>query len=104
MVMLFELKSPGHFNAADFFSLFERADTALAQDLQHKDEVLLTPGQTHTVNLQFKEGSRYLGVLAGYRSFETARWRAVADTPEDTVTHLTIRVEPSAVVIAPGGR
>jgi type VI secretion system protein VasD len=104
MVMLYELKSPGRFNGTDFFSLFERADTALAQDLQHKDEVLVAPGESRPINLQFQEGSRYLGVLAGYRNYETARWRAVVETPSDTVTRLVIRVDPAAVTILPGGR
>jgi type VI secretion system protein VasD len=103
MVMLYELKSPGRFNGADFFSLFERADTALAQDLQHKDEVLVAPGERRPINLEFQEGSRYLGVLAGYRGYETARWRAVIETPADTVTRVVIRVDPAAVTILPGG-
>lgn len=104
MVMLYELKSPGRFNGADFFSLFERADATLAQDLQHKDQVLLAPGESRPINLQFQEGSRYLGVLAGYRSYETATWRAVVETPPDALTRVVIRVEPAAVSIQPAGR
>jgi len=104
MVTLYELKSASRFNVADFFSLYERASTTLAQDLQQKDEVLLAPGESRTVNLQFQDGSRYLGVLAAYRGFETARWRAVTETPENTVTRITVRVDPSAVTIEPSGR
>ncbi len=104
MVQLYELKAAGRFNGADFFSLFERASATLGQDLQQKDEVLLAPGERKTVNLQFREGSSHLGVVAGYRSFETARWREVVDTPVDTVTRVLIRVDRAAVSIQPAGR
>lgn len=104
MVQLYELKAAGRFNGADFFSLFERASATLGQDLQQKDEVLLAPGERKTVNLQFREGSSHLGVVAGYRGFETARWRAVVDTPVDTVTRVLIRVDRAAVSIQPTGR
>lgn len=104
MVQLYELKAAGRFNGADFFSLFERASATLGQDLQQKDEVLLAPGERRTVNLQFREGSHHLGVIAGYRSFETARWRAVVDTPVDTVTRVLIRADRAAVILSPSGR
>jgi type VI secretion system protein VasD len=103
MIQLYELKSAGRFNGADFFSLFERASAALGQDLQQKEEVLLAPGERRTVNLQFREGSSHLGVLAGYRNFETARWRAVVDTPVDTVTRVNIRADRAAVTVRPAG-
>jgi len=101
---LYELKSAGRFNNADFFSVFERPDATLTTDLVRKEEVRLAPGEAKVVNLEFREGSRYLGVVAGYRRYEVARWRALVETPPDAVTRVTVRADALAVSITPSER
>lgn len=84
VVRLFELKHPVLFESADFFSLYERAKETLAPDMVASEEMELRPGQTVELKLSVEEGSRYVGVLAGYRDLSDTQWRyTVQVTPLD---------------------
>jgi type VI secretion system protein VasD len=103
VLSVFELRAAGRFNAADFLSLHERADQTLAADLARREEVLLAPGESRTLNLRLQEGSRYLGITGGYRRFGEARWRVLAAIPEGTTSRVVVRADTLSVSIESAG-
>jgi type VI secretion system protein VasD len=103
VLSVYELRASGRFTAADFLSLHERADQTLAADLVRREEALLAPGETRTLNLRLQEGSRYLGFTGGFRRFGEARWRTLAAVPEGTTSRVFVRADALSVSIESAG-
>jgi type VI secretion system protein VasD len=77
VVRVYELKAPAAFESADFFSLFEKDQATLAADMLAKDEFVLQPGQSRTIERPGKVETRYVAVMAGFRELERSVWRGV---------------------------
>jgi type VI secretion system protein VasD len=77
LLRLYELKAPANFDQADFFSLYQQAQDVLGADLLARDEFLLRPGETRTLERVVEPDARYLGLLAAYRDLDHALWHAV---------------------------
>lgn len=77
MVRIFELKSSTVFDQADFVSLYEKEQAVLGADLLGRDEFVLRPGESRSVNKVLSPDTRFIGVMVGYREIERARWRSV---------------------------
>ena len=103
VLSVYELKASGRFTAADFLSLHERADQTLATDLVRREEVLLAPGESRTLNLRLQDGSRYLGITGGFRHYGEARWRALAAIPEGTTSRVVVRADTLSVNVESAG-
>jgi type VI secretion system protein VasD len=97
----YELKSDALFSAATFDQLYEGAPAVLGENLQGSQELFLAPDESKTVSREFKQGSRFLGVLAAYQDIENATWRAVIPVAEHETTDLVISVGRSEVTIGP---
>lgn len=81
-VRIYELKDVNAFNEGDYFAL-EKSDKAiLGADLLHKDEFILRPGESRTIERKSKPQTVAIGVIAAYRDLATASWRAVFPLPE----------------------
>jgi type VI secretion system protein VasD len=90
MVKVFELRNDLAFKQADFHSLFDRPMQALGADLLAADELVFVPGEARTVSYKPGKDARFLGVAAGFRQTDRARWRYIApmDPEEDKVVAL----------------
>lgn len=75
VVRLYELKGPGSFTTADFFSLYDSDSGALGSDMLARDEVTLAPGQFIPIDRPLNPDASYLGVLAAFRDIDHAHWR-----------------------------
>ena len=51
VIRLYELKSLGVFNNADFFAIYEQDTTILGNDLNAREEIELVPGQQPPAHL-----------------------------------------------------
>jgi type VI secretion system protein VasD len=81
-VRVYALKSPGPFEAADFFSLFEKDQATLGAELVQREEVLLRPGESRKLDLTLPADAKAIAVMAAFRDLDRARWREVrAVTP-----------------------
>lgn len=81
LVRVYELKTDGAFENADYFSL-ETADKALlTQDLLARDEFILRPGESRDIERKLNPDTQALGILVGYRELGKATWRAVHKLP-----------------------
>jgi type VI secretion system protein VasD len=99
VVKVFELKSLAAFEAADFFSLFEKDKETLGGELLARDELSLVPGGKQALARELKPETRYVGVVAGYRDLERSTWRAAVPVPPKKTTSLIVRLESRKVSI-----
>ena len=76
-VRVYALKSPGPFESADFFSLFEKDQATLGAEMAQREEVLLRPGESKKLEMTLPADVKVIGVMAAYRDLERARWREV---------------------------
>ena len=76
-VRVYALKSPGPFESADFFSLFEKDQATLGAEMAQREEVLLRPGESKKLEMTLAADVKVIGVMAAYRDLERARWREV---------------------------
>lgn len=100
VVRLYALKSSTAFNNAGFFALYDSEAAELGDDLQNREELEVRPGQTLELEREFKDETRFLGVLAAYRDIDNAAWRAVYELREGKMTELKIGLGRLDVTIA----
>jgi type VI secretion system protein VasD len=77
LVRIYELKSEGTFQSADYFSLDANDKAVIAGDLLVRDEFILRPGDVKTIRRKSHPDIGAVGVIAGYRDLAQADWRAV---------------------------
>jgi type VI secretion system protein VasD len=88
VVRLFQLRNDGEFAAADFFALYSKEKETLASTLISREEYVLAPGETRTIDLALDPQARVIGALAAFRDIRSAHWRALTQTPEKKLTDL----------------
>ena len=99
LIRIYELKSASTFNAADFYSLFDKDEQLMAADIQGREEISIPPGDSKAFERQFKPDSKYIAVLGAYRDIEHARWRAVYEIAPAKTTQVSINLSKLAVSI-----
>lgn len=77
LVRVYELRSAGAFETADFFGLLEQDQAVLGGEMINRWEFQLDPGETTRLDASFQAASSTLGIVAAYRDIEQAKWRAV---------------------------
>ena len=77
-VRIMELRSRSAFDAADFFSLYDRDQATLGTELLAKEQYILRPGDTQGYTRKAQMETRFLGVVAAYRDLEGSTWRVAA--------------------------
>ena len=77
LVRIYELKSEGTFESADYFSLNANDKSVIGSDLLVRDEFVLRPGDVKTLRRKSHPDLAAIGVIAGYRELAQADWRAV---------------------------
>lgn len=91
IVKVYEMRGDMAFRQGDFQTLFLDPMKILGADLVAVDELTLVPGEARTVEYAPMPETRYVGVLAGFRQMERARWRTVV--PVDAEKKNLIRLE-----------
>jgi len=76
-VRVYALKSAAAYEAADFFSLFEKDTTVLGADVVAREEFLMRPGDSKPLEMKLPPEAKVLAVFAAYRDLDRSRWRAV---------------------------
>ena len=95
VVRFYELKTPANFNAADFFSLFDRDKETLAADMLTRDEFQLMPGDKKQFQRPTQPDTRFVGVVAAFRDLERAQWRVISAVPLQQTTPIVIKLDGS---------
>ena len=100
VVRVYELKSLGAFNSADFFSLFEKETETLGGEMVGREEYDLQPAETKPYKRQLQPDTKFIGVVAAFRDLENSNWRQAAPIPAKRDVTLTVGIEARAVTVA----
>jgi type VI secretion system protein VasD len=100
VLRVYELRALAAFNRADFFSLFEKEQEALGNDLVGREEYQLTPAENRPYQRQLQPDTKFLGVVAAFRDLEKARWRHAMPVPSKRRVTVTIGIQAQAVTLA----
>jgi type VI secretion system protein VasD len=90
VVRVYQLKGDVAFSGADFFALFDDEMKVLGPELIGREEYLLTPTETRTVELVVPKTARFVGVVAAYRDIRNSQWRVVVPAPLKNNTTLSV--------------
>lgn len=90
-VRIYELKAAAAFGSADFMSLYQSDQAALATEFIAREEFVLQPGETRPYNKTLSPDTRFIGVVGVYRDLERATWRTVVAVQPGKAQTLTIR-------------
>lgn len=96
-VRIYALKSAAPFEAADFFSLFEKDTATLGSELVQREEFLMRPGDQKALPLKFGPEVKAIGVMVAFRDLERARWREVHTIDIGKAVELTVRLNGSQI-------
>lgn len=101
LVRVYELRSAGTFETADFFALLEQDRAVLGDDLVNRWEFQLDPGETTRLDTSFEPDSGFVGVVAAFRDIEQARWRAITRIHSGETNELSARIGRLDVALEP---
>ncbi|MDR2573370.1 MAG: type VI secretion system lipoprotein TssJ [Desulfovibrio sp.] len=99
LLKVYELRQNIAFTQGDFQSLFEHPVQTLGADLIAADEMVFIPGEARNVIYHPTLSTRYVGILAGFRQMERAKWRFIR--PLDAEKDSIIALELNDVTILP---
>lgn len=99
MVRFYELKSLTAFQAADFFSIFDRDKDILASELTARDEFSLAPNDRQGFSREPKAETKFIGVIAAFRDIDRAVWRASYEIPLNRATAVNVRLDARRITI-----
>lgn len=98
-VRVYALKSAAAFEAADFFSLFEKDAVVLGAEVVSREELLMRPGDSKPLEMKLPPEAKALAVFAAYRDLDRARWRAVRVIEVGKAVNLQIKVAARQISI-----
>ncbi|GAC1338176.1 MAG: type VI secretion system lipoprotein TssJ [Acetobacteraceae bacterium] len=100
---VYQLASPAGFEKAEFFRLLNADAATLGPDLVKRDEFLLAPGTTKSINLTPLPTVKAVGVFAAYRDFRNVTWRGTAEVPANKTTAVSVKADAKGVTVAAAG-
>ena len=83
MIAVYQLKSADNFSNLDFFSAF--GGSALSDDLVHREQVTVRPGEAKTLSLEFDGEANFVGVVGAFSDIENASWRGLLELPSKSL-------------------
>ena len=92
VVRVYVLKSPGAFQSADFFSLFDKDTSTLGAELIQREEVLMRPGDSKKLDFVLQPDAKVIGVLAAYRDLERSKWREMSPLEIGKTNNLAVNL------------
>ncbi len=102
VIRVYELRALSSFKDADFFSLWDADQQTLGPDLVSREEMVLRPGDTNSVQRITKPDTRFIGVVAAYRDLERAVWRASMPVTPEKTTAMNVKLDDRSVTIVGG--
>ena len=93
VVRIYELKSTGNFEEADFYKLSEDFEGTLGSDLVVSEKFHLQPGESKTYTNPISEETKFIAVSAAYRNLNQAIWKDSIPIPAHETTKVMILLE-----------
>ncbi|MCL2340781.1 MAG: type VI secretion system lipoprotein TssJ [Proteobacteria bacterium] len=104
IVKVYELRRDVAFNQADFQTLFTKPMQALSADLVAADELTLVPGEARRIKYKPDQETRFVGVVAGFRNMDRARWRVVKPVEPEGPSFLALEFNNVDILAIPDER
>lgn len=99
IVKMYELRNDIAFRQGDFQTLFMEPMKLLGADLVAMDELLFVPGEARTVEYVPMPETRYVGILAGFRQMERARWRHVLPVNPESKSLIRLELNDTSLTV-----
>lgn len=99
VVRYYFLKSAAGFDAADFFSLYEKDQQTLGDALVQREEVILKAGETKVLEPRDAGEAQVVGVMVAFRDIEHAVWRATAPLAPNKVTAVIVSASGNQISV-----
>jgi type VI secretion system protein VasD len=97
VIRVYQLKADAAFSKSDFTPLYDDDQKALGPELITRDEFVLAPSESRTLDVTLSPDTRFIGAIAAFRDIRNAQWRALLPAPR---TGMTIGVERARVVLS----
>ena len=101
VLRVYELSGHALFDTADFLALLERDRETLGPEMIGKEEWVMSPGTVRVLDKKLAPEVRHLGIIAGYRDLERARWRLVVPVKLQVRNAVRVRADARAVTLEP---
>lgn len=98
VLRVYQLKTDAAFTAAELLPLYDDEQKVLGPELISRDEFVLQPADTRTIDVTLSGEARFIGVIVPFRDDRNAQWRAVVPAPSGG---LTVEVRRASVVLNP---
>ena len=99
-VRVYELSSRAAFDRTDFNTLYATDTDALGATLLDKQEFVLDPGGKVRKQWSPPDGTKYLGVLAAFRSLERSIWRQAVAIHAHEMQEIFVRLEARSLAMS----
>ena len=97
VVRVYQLRADAAFSGADFFALFDDEQKVLGPELISRDEYVLAPAESRTIDVTVSGQTRFVGAVAAFRDIRNSQWRMVVPAPRKG---LTVSVEGTKLVLS----
>ena len=97
VVRVYELKSSAAFESADFVSLSEKDQAVLGAEMLSREEMVMRPGDSKSINKNLAPGTKFIGITAAFRDLERARWQAIVPVVNGKKNVVTISLDDIAI-------
>lgn len=101
VVRLYQLNGETAFANASFRQLWEDDEATLGPTLLGKTEMYLDPGGIERIKANLVEGTTIVAVVAGFRQFDSAKWRAMVGMQGEKRFKLKADIKTLAVDLGP---
>lgn len=75
------LRNATLFLEQDYYSLAERPDQVLGQDLVSRESLFISPGRTEHKTFKVDGDYEYIGIVVSFRDLDGSQWRDLAGRP-----------------------
>lgn len=103
VLRLYELKSSGTFESAEFFALYSNEAKTLGPALISRKEIQIGPSETRDFIEKLQPGTRVIGVVAAFRNLSSNKWRAIIQVQEGKSVPVQLNLGSTSILIQPSG-
>lgn len=100
VVRLYQLSATSDFANAQFEAVYPNDASSLAKTMVSKQELPVSPGQRTTIQVEFANETRALGILVAYRDIDHANWRVIGPVTTGSST-LSLGAKSAQLVSSP---
>lgn len=104
VVKVYELRRGVAFKQADFQALFDNPVQVLGSDILAADELVFVPGEARTISYLPNPEARFLGIVAGFRQMNRARWRSLRPINADDENIIALELSDASILVLPDAK